>query len=103
MSAFDTMFATSTLNQEPELSPRPFDKDRDGLVLGEGACTLILEDYEHAKARGATILGEIVGFGTNSDGAHVTEPKEIGRASCRERVKNAIDFDWLQKYMRKIA
>lgn len=75
VAVFDTMFATSTRNQEPELSPRPFDKDRDGLVLGEGACTLILEDYEHAKARGATILGEIVGFGTNSDGAHVTEPK----------------------------
>lgn len=73
-SVFDVMFATSTRNENPELTPRPFDKDRDGLVLGEGACSIILEEYEHAIARGATIYGEIVGFGTNSDGQHVTEP-----------------------------
>ncbi len=82
VAVFDTLFATSTRNDQPELTPRPFDKDRDGLVIGEGACSLILEDYEHARARGATILGEIVGYGTNSDGAHVTEPKAetMGRA-----------------------
>lgn len=50
------------------------DRDRDGLVIGEGACSLILEDYEHALSRGAPILGEIIGFATNSDGAHVTDP-----------------------------
>ena len=73
-AVFDTLFATSVRNHEPELTPRPFDAHRDGLVLGEGACTLIIEDLEHAQARGATILAEIVGFGTNSDGAHVTQP-----------------------------
>ena len=73
-AVFDTLFATSVRNHEPELTPRPFDANRDGLVLGEGACTLIIEDLEHAQARGANILAEIVGFGTNSDGAHVTQP-----------------------------
>ncbi|NVK22236.1 MAG: beta-ketoacyl-ACP synthase [Kangiellaceae bacterium] len=75
-AVFDSLFATSTKNDNPELTPRPFDKNRDGLVVGEGAGTLILEEYEHAKARGAKILAEIVGFGCNSDGAHVTQPKQ---------------------------
>ncbi len=74
-AVFDTLYATSTRNDAPELSPRPFDAGRDGLVLGEGAATLILEEYEHAKARGAKIYAEIVGFGTNSDGKHVTQPQ----------------------------
>ena len=74
-AVFDTLFATSTRNDTPELTPRPFDADRDGLVVGEGATTLVLEEYEHAKARGAGILAEIVGFGTNSDGAHITQPE----------------------------
>ena len=73
-AVFDTLFATSVRNHEPDSTPRPFDAQRDGLVLGEGACTLVLEDLEHALARGATILGEIVGYGTNSDGQHVTQP-----------------------------
>ena len=73
-AVFDTLFATSVRNDEPSLTPRPFDAARDGLVLGEGACTLILEDLEHAQARGARILAEIVGYGTNSDGQHVTQP-----------------------------
>jgi 3-oxoacyl-[acyl-carrier-protein] synthase II len=74
-AVFDTLFATSVKNDEPALTPRPFDAARDGLVLGEGACTLVLEELEHARARGATILAEIVGYGTNSDGSHVTQPK----------------------------
>jgi 3-oxoacyl-[acyl-carrier-protein] synthase II len=73
-AVFDILYATSTRNSEPNLTPRPFDRDRDGLVIGEGACTLILEDLEHALARGAPIYGEIVGYATNCDGAHVTQP-----------------------------
>ncbi|MBQ0712026.1 MAG: beta-ketoacyl-ACP synthase [Porticoccus sp.] len=74
-AVFDTLYATSTKNETPELSPRPYDKERDGLVIGEGAGTLILEEREHALNRGATIYAEIVGFGTNSDGSHITQPQ----------------------------
>lgn len=73
-AVFDTLFATSTKNSEPHKSPRPFDKNRDGLVIGEGSGTLVLEELEHAQARGAKIYAELVGFGTNSDGAHITHP-----------------------------
>lgn len=73
-AVFDTLFATSTRNDTPEATPRPFDAERDGLVIGEGAGCLILEEREHALARGATIYAELVGFGTNSDGTHVTQP-----------------------------
>lgn len=73
-AVFDTLFATSVNNQQPQATPRPFDAERDGLVLGEGAGTLILEEYQHAKARGAKIYAEIVGFACNSDGKHVTQP-----------------------------
>lgn len=74
-AVFDTLFATSTRNHTPHLSPRPFDADRDGLVIGEGAGALILEDYDRARARGATIHAEVAGFGTNADGNHVTQPQ----------------------------
>jgi 3-oxoacyl-[acyl-carrier-protein] synthase II len=74
-AVFDTLFATSTRNDAPETTPRPFDRDRDGLVVGEGAATLVLEELEHARARGAPIYAEVVGFGTNADGAHVTQPQ----------------------------
>jgi len=73
-AVFDTLYATSTRNDAPTTTPAPFDKDRDGLVIGEGACTLVLEEYEHAKARGASIMAELVGFGSNSDGDHLTHP-----------------------------
>ncbi|MQQ99337.1 beta-ketoacyl-ACP synthase [Glaciimonas soli] len=73
-AVFDTLFATSVRNDTPGYTPSPFDSERDGLVIGEGAGTLILEDYDHAQARGATMYAEIVGFGTNSDGCHVTHP-----------------------------
>ena len=74
-AVFDTLFATSVKhNGTPNLTPRPFDANRDGLVLGEGACTLVLESLEHAVARGAKIHAEVIGYGTNSDGLHVTQP-----------------------------
>jgi len=73
-AVFDTLFATSTRNDEANKTPRPFDKDRDGLVIGEGGSTFILEEREHALNRGAHIYAEIIGFGTNSDGLHVTQP-----------------------------
>jgi 3-oxoacyl-[acyl-carrier-protein] synthase II len=73
-AVFDTLFATSLRNDAPDQSPRPFDRDRDGLVIGEGAGTFILEELEYAQARGARIYAELVGFGTNSDGLHVTQP-----------------------------
>jgi len=76
-AVFDTLFATSTKNNTPHLTPRPFDRDRDGLVIGEGAGTLILEEYEHAKKRGAKIIAEVIGFATNTDGTHVTQPNSV--------------------------
>lgn len=75
-AVFDTLFATSVKNDTPELTPAAYDKDRDGLVIGEGAGTLVLEEYEHAKARGAHIYAELVGFGHNTDGDHITQPKK---------------------------
>ncbi|WP_426360505.1 beta-ketoacyl-ACP synthase [Pseudocolwellia sp. HL-MZ19] len=87
---FDTLYATTTKNDTPKNTPRPFDKDRDGLVIGEGACTLILEEYEHAIKRGATIYAEIVGYGTNSDGMHVTQPtKETMAVAITESLNDA--------------
>ncbi len=74
-AVFDTMFATSTRNDAPHRSPRPYDQDRDGLVIGEGAGCLVLEELEHARQRGARVHAEVVGYGTNSDGAHVTQPE----------------------------
>lgn len=76
-AVFDTILAASLKNQAPSSTPSPFDANRDGLVLGEGATTLILESYEHAKARGATILAEVLGYGTNSDGGHLVRPQQV--------------------------
>lgn len=89
-AVFDTLFATSCLNDSPKLTPRPFDKDRDGLVIGEGAATLVLEEYEHAKARGATILAEVVGFASNCDASHITQPQTDTIEVCiRNSLKDA--------------
>lgn len=74
VAVFDTLFATSRRNDDCGSTPRAFDVNRDGLVIGDGAATLILEEREHALARGATILAEVAGFATNTDGCHVTQP-----------------------------
>ncbi|MCC6876510.1 MAG: beta-ketoacyl-ACP synthase [Sandaracinaceae bacterium] len=82
---FDLMLATSTgYNDRPHESPRPFDRDRDGLVIAEGAGTVVLERYEHARARGARIWAELAGYGTNCDGTHVTQPSVEGMAAAME-------------------
>ncbi|MGH6884142.1 MAG: beta-ketoacyl synthase N-terminal-like domain-containing protein, partial [Hypericibacter sp.] len=90
-AVFDTLYATSTRNGEPNRTPRPYDKDRDGLVIGEGAATFILEEYEHAKARGARIHAEIVGYGCNADGNHVTQPQaETMQGAMRLALEDAV-------------
>ncbi|MBF8764766.1 beta-ketoacyl-ACP synthase [Pseudomonas putida] len=73
---FDALYATSLKNDTPHLSPRPYDCGRDGLVIGEGASMLVLEELEHARARGAKIHAEIIGFGSNADGQHTTRPEQ---------------------------
>ncbi|GAB6390019.1 beta-ketoacyl-ACP synthase [Stutzerimonas marianensis] len=74
---FDALYATSLKNDAPHTSPRPYDSARDGLVIGEGAGMLVLEELEHALARGATIHAELVGFGSNADGQHATKPEQL--------------------------
>ncbi|MBN3859656.1 beta-ketoacyl-ACP synthase [Neisseriaceae bacterium PsAf] len=82
VAVFDVMYATSCLNKTPELTPRPYDMNRDGLVIGEGSGCLILEEYEFAKKRGATIYAEVVGYGSNTDGVHVTNPNYETMQRC---------------------
>ncbi|MBR9728327.1 beta-ketoacyl-ACP synthase [Shewanella intestini] len=89
-AVFDTLFAASTRNDTPKMTPRPYDKDRDGLIIGEGAGSLILEDADLAHARGAKPIAEIVGFATNCDAAHVTQPRAETMQICMQMaLKNA--------------
>lgn len=83
-AVFDTFGAASIKNETPQKTPSPFDAERDGLVIGEGAGTLILESLEHASARGATIYAELIGFGTNADGAHITQPDASSMQAAME-------------------
>ncbi|WP_417609868.1 beta-ketoacyl-ACP synthase II [Owenweeksia hongkongensis] len=78
MGGFNAMHALSTRNDSPETASRPFDKDRDGFVLGEGGACIILEEYEHAKKRGANILAEVIGAGLSADAHHITAPHPEG-------------------------
>ena len=82
VAVFDTLYATSLRNDEPRATPAPYDADRDGLVIGDGAATFVLEEYEHARARGATILAEVMGFAETTDGTHVTNPNAETMASA---------------------
>ena len=81
---FDSLYAASRRNGEPEKTPRPYDVNRDGLVIGEGAGIFVLEELEHAKRRGAKIYAELVGYGANSDGSHVTQPQKETMQKCIE-------------------
>jgi 3-oxoacyl-[acyl-carrier-protein] synthase II len=86
--AFDFLYATSRRNDNPGSTPRPYDRDRDGLVIGEGGGMLVLEELGHARDRGARIHAEIVGYASNSDGAHVTRPQE---ATMRRVMEMALE------------
>lgn len=81
IGGFAALRALSTRNDEPEKASRPWDKDRDGFVLGDGAGVLVLEEYEHAKRRGATIYAELVGYGVSADAYHMTSPEEQGEGA----------------------
>jgi 3-oxoacyl-[acyl-carrier-protein] synthase II len=83
LSAFQNMKALSTRNEDPARASRPFDADRDGFVLSEGAGIIILEEYEHAKKRGATILCELLGYGASADAGHITQPDDQGTGAAR--------------------
>lgn len=89
MSAFQNMKALSTRNDEPHRASRPFDRDRDGFVLSEGAGLLIFEELEHARRRGAHIYAEVLGFGASGDAGHITQPAEDGTGAARA-MKNAL-------------
>ncbi|MBA1279760.1 beta-ketoacyl-ACP synthase [Stutzerimonas stutzeri] len=90
---FDALYATSLKNDAPQTTPRPYDSGRDGLVIGEGAGMLVLEELEHALARGATIYAELVGFGSNADGQHATKPEQV---TMRRAMELALEDAGLQ-------
>ena len=103
IGVFDTLFATSTKNDNPKAASCSFDKDRDGLVIGDGSGTLILEEYEHAKNRGAHIYAEIIGFATNTDGSHMTNPNadmmaEVMKMSLNDAKLSVKDIGYINAH-----
>jgi 3-oxoacyl-[acyl-carrier-protein] synthase II len=90
IAGFDAMRALSRRNDDPTRASRPFDRDRDGLVMGEAAAVLVLEEFEHANARGAKVYAELIGYGMSADAAHMTEPDPTGTNPARA-MKMAID------------
>ena len=105
MAAFATMRALSTRNEDPAAASRPFDRDRDGFVLSEGAGTLIFEELEHARRRGAPIQAEVVGFGSTADAEHITQPSETGegaaaslRAALQDARMNPDEMDYVNAH-----
>ena len=92
VAAFDNMHALSRRNDDPATASRPFDKDRDGFVMGEGAGVVVLEEYEHAKARGAKIYAEVVGYGLSSDAYHITTPSTDGPMRCMKMALDSADL-----------
>ena len=90
MAGFSAMRALSTRNEEPECASRPWDRDRDGFVLSDASAVLVLEEYEHAKKRGATIYCELAGFGMSADASHMTSPSENGQGAARS-MQNALN------------
>jgi len=106
VAGFAACRALSTgFNDEPERASRPYDKDRDGFVMGEGAGIVVLEEYEHAKARGAKIYGEVVGYGLSGDAYHITSPSEDGdgayrcmRAALKRAGLQASDLDYINAH-----
>lgn len=105
LAAFARMGALSTRNEAPSEASRPFDNDRDGFVIGEGAAALVLESYEHARRRGAKIYAELAGYGASSDAYHVTSPSPEGEGAARamryalESARlNAVDIDYINAH-----
>ena len=106
VAGFAACRALSTgFNDEPERASRPYDKDRDGFVMGEGAGIVVLEEYEHARARGAKIYGEVVGYGLSGDAFHITSPSEDGdgayrcmRAALKRAGLQASDLDYINAH-----
>jgi 3-oxoacyl-[acyl-carrier-protein] synthase II len=105
VAAFGSMKALSTRNDEPERASRPWDRDRDGFLLGDGAGVLVLEEYERAKARGAKIYCEIAGFGMSGDAFHITSPAENGEGAVASMQKalsdaglNSDDIDYINAH-----
>ena len=105
LACFVALRALSERNDSPTTASRPFDKDRDGFILSEGAGILVLEEYEHAKARGARIYGELLGYGQSADGSHITAPDEEGKGAAyamEAALKNAFltvnDIDYINAH-----